>query len=294
MTAESSARRRHGRRDLLGGFVEQFGSAIQRHQSTVALRAAKIDAELAYRARGSFLASMNHELRTPLNAIIGFAELLKQAEEMGIDEEKRASYLDYILQSGDLLLGHIDTIIQIADAESGGAKLSRRAFDLTSLVEQVTDNAGSGRARKTAFELDFPNPLPPVDADPDKVAIALGHLLDFLCAEEADNGRILKIAGRRGIAGQSEGFVFVAIESHDTPYDAKLIANSMRVFEQVHETLDRRFDQRRLGLPIAKSYVELNGGKFRVGPLASGGTLVRLALPVADEAHRELFDRIAS
>ena len=75
---------------LLGRYQALYGDSIRRRQNTVALRAARVEAELAYKARGAFLASMNHELRTPLNAITGFAGLLKEADTYGFAPEQRA------------------------------------------------------------------------------------------------------------------------------------------------------------------------------------------------------------
>ncbi|MEM9422665.1 MAG: histidine kinase dimerization/phospho-acceptor domain-containing protein [Pseudomonadota bacterium] len=181
MTAMAISRPGRGQRSLLGSYTEKCADAIRRNQSTIALRAARVDAELAYRARGAFLASMNHELRTPLNAITGFAGLLKQSEDMNLTPEQRGEYLDYILQSADLLLSHINTILQIADAESGGTKLARRAFDVGDVIDQVLEGLNdSGVAGQLSVSQDVPSALPPVNADPDKIAVALQHLIGFV------------------------------------------------------------------------------------------------------------------
>ena len=294
MTAMVIARPGRGRRSLLSKYTERCGDAIRRSQSTVALRAAKVDAELAYRARGALLASMNHELRTPLNAITGFAGLLKQAEEMNLTPEQRGEYLDYILQSADLLLSHINTILEIADAESGGAKLSRRAFDVGDVINQVTETLDEqSEGAPLHVTMDLPSAVPPVNADPDKIAVALRHLLTFMrggVTEAVD----LKVTVRAGLAGKSANFVYVALEGSGQLYTQADIQTALRVFERVHEGLDRKFEGHRLGLPIAKSYIELNQGKFSIKTSSEGALLVRFALPVARGEHQETFERLAS
>ena len=279
------------RNSLLREYAAHYGRALRRRQSDVTLRAAKIEAELAYQARGAFLASMNHELRTPLNAISGFAGLLKELGPGGVEPEQQATYLDYILQSSDLLLSHINTILEIADAESGGAKLSRRAIDLVDLLTQIVSSR-KAEAPGSSLDIDVPERLPPVNADPDKIAAAVGHLVSFLLPEEGE-GR-MRLTVRQGVAGKSARWIYVSLDSPDAVHGEAEIEEALRVFDHIHEGLYRRFDPAKLGLAIAKSYIELNGGRFNYSVPSDHGLRVRFALPLAEGAHAETYERLAS
>ncbi|MBB4659340.1 sensor histidine kinase [Parvularcula dongshanensis] len=269
---------------LLSRYAARYGDAIRRQQSAVALRAARVEAELAYRARGTFLASMNHELRTPLNAITGFAGLLKEADTYGFGDDQRREYLDHILQSAELLLSHINTILEVADAESGGTKLRKAIFGVSEATDDVARTLTEKLAKKdVALRLDVPGNLPMVHADPEKITTALSHLIEFAAARSRP-GMTVTVTVRTGLAGSAANWVYLSVEDDGPGRTSEELAAAMRVFEQVHEGLNRRFASGDLGLPIAKSFIELNGGRFNMKTRPGGGHLFRFALPVAARA----------
>lgn len=80
------------------------------------LQKAKLEAELALRAREEFLANMSHDLRTPLNAVIGFAQMM-ESEVMGKLPPAYLDYAKHIHESGVELLSKVDAILKNADME---------------------------------------------------------------------------------------------------------------------------------------------------------------------------------
>lgn len=280
---------REPRRDpasLLSAYTDRYGASIRRQQSAVALRAARVEAELAYKARGTFLASMNHELRTPLNAITGFAGLLKEADTYGFGTDQRAEYLDHILESAELLLSHIDMILEVADAESGGSKLAKEAFSVAQAAQEAAAALGGElKAAGATLKTDVPDDLPLVHVDPDKLITALRHLVQFALTRPRE-GMTVRLTARSGLAGRA-GWLYLAIEDDGLGRTEAELGAALRVFEQVHEGLHRRFGSGGLGLAVAKSFVELNGGRFNAKSRPGGGHLFRFAVPVAEEGTKE-------
>src|SRR6202000_2440745 len=67
------------------------------------------------RLKSDFLATMSHELRPPLNSIIGFSEVLSGSDQL---QERQRRYAMNIQTSGEMLLGMINDILDLAKIES--------------------------------------------------------------------------------------------------------------------------------------------------------------------------------
>ena len=287
--------RQKGRRQsLLNDFCDQYGRDFLRHRSQLAMRAAKADAELAYRARGEFLANMNHELRTPLNAIIGFTQMIRDAEALNLDKEQTNEYADYILQSADLLLSHINTILELAAAESGGAKLRRKKIDPAELLEEI---AGQMQAMAEAANIELQTrideDLPLLLIDPDMIEKAFRHLIEN-AIQYSPEGRHVVLHVRKGVRDNQRRRVYFAVEDQGPGMSEEELQRVMHAFEQVHQGLDRTFEGSGLGLPIARSFIELNGGSFHVKSLPGRGTIVRFSFPAILEQETPIEEQSAA
>src|SRR5437870_7209392 len=97
---------------LISDFGESFGQGVGMQKQTMALDAARVDAELASKAKSEFIANMSHELRTPLNAIIGFSDMLKHRTVT--DPDKVVQYAGYIMQAAEHLLALINSILDVS------------------------------------------------------------------------------------------------------------------------------------------------------------------------------------
>ena len=126
---------------LIADFGSRMGDAIVRRRAEIEIRASRIEADLAIKARSEFLANMNHELRTPLNAIIGFATMLRSGGDYNLTEEQKDAYAEYILQSADLLLGHINTILEVASLESGAVEVHDEAIAFHTILGEALERA---------------------------------------------------------------------------------------------------------------------------------------------------------
>jgi len=117
-------------------YLQAQQEIAERKQAEEELRHAKEAAEFANRAKSEFLANMSHELRTPLNAIMGYAQILKTAENL---TERQVEGLDTIKSSGQHLLNLINEILDLSKIEAGRMELELREFHLPEFLTRIAE-----------------------------------------------------------------------------------------------------------------------------------------------------------
>ncbi len=96
-------------------------------------RIARLAAETANRAKGTFLAQMSHELRTPLNGILGMTQMLIQSKPSNTQERDILS----IEQSGRHLLSLIDEILDYSKLDMANIKLNACLIEWEPFMDEI-------------------------------------------------------------------------------------------------------------------------------------------------------------
>ena len=232
-------------------------------------------AEEANRAKSSFLAIMSHELRTPLNAIIGFSELMTR-ELMGpIGNKTYREYISDIHQSGQLLLDHVNGILDLSRIESGKHDLY---IDRLTLADAWMPIASTLMATATTkgVELCLLEPLdsPFFAADQKSLSQILVNLVSNSVKFTPTGGRV-EIGSMVGDAGAA---VFVRDTGRGIPADR--LTDVLKPFVQVSDALVRDTGGVGLGLAICKSLAEAMSGRIEIASEIGRGTTVNVFLPL--------------
>ncbi|TGL45609.1 ATP-binding protein [Leptospira perdikensis] len=115
------------------GSILVFRDVTDEFVAKAFLEKAKEKAELANKAKDSFLAIMSHEIRTPLSGLIGMLELLSQTI-LSVDQKRM---VQNAMESGNSLLRILSDILDLSKIEEGKLELSLQVTSINRLLSEV-------------------------------------------------------------------------------------------------------------------------------------------------------------
>jgi signal transduction histidine kinase len=231
----------------------------------------------ANRAKSMFLANMSHELRTPLNAVIGFGEMIHREILGPIGVPAYKEYAQHIHQSGMHLLSLVEEMLDLAKVEAGKLQIQRvptRPGGL--LADSLVMLSPTAEAAQVEIVADGdPSAWPELEGDPVKLKQVFVNLVGNAIKFTPAGGRVTV----SGEVGNDE----LRVHIRDTGIGMREedIPLVQQPFYRVNSVLDGKHQGAGLGLPFAKSVVELHGGSLGIDSELGSGTTITVILPLA-------------
>lgn len=243
-----------------------------------ALAAAEQAAKAANDAKTSVITHLSHELNSPLNAVMGFAQLLTSETSPLAEREKYM--VGNILKAGTLMRDLVNDILDIARVESGHMTLEEGPLCLPTLAaEIVAMMQPAAQDQGVRLNVQTP-PAVAVRGDGRRLRQVLVNLLANAIKFTPAGGEV-----RLAVGLDDQARPVVRVQDTGCGMDAAGIAVALLPFGQVGSNRDRAKGLG-LGLPLAKSLVELHGGEFNIASQPGAGTTVTIALPPERLLHR--------
>ena len=232
---------------------------------------------VASQAKTHFLAKVSHELKTPLNAIKGYVQVLK----LSIDQPKQKKQLEIIEHSSDLLLKHVNELLDFSMIEDGKVKLAIHKLDIFQTAHEVEElfmieAANKGIELTVIIDESIPHQL---YGDNDRIKQIIINLVSN-AIKFTDIGEI-KVSFDLDYENEFEVYLSIKVEDTGKGIAPNKLESIFEAFAQENNTISRRYGGTGLGLSISKRLADVMGGNLTVESTLEVGSTFTLFLPLA-------------
>ena len=212
------------------------------------------------RMRTELITNVSHDLKTPLTAIITYIDLLK---EENITQEQRKEYVNTLERKSLRLKVLIEDLFEVSKANSGSVTLEPVPVDICNLMRQVYLEY-EDKMKEAGLQVRFGVPEEKVilQLDSQKTYRIFENLYVNIIKYALHDTRVFVTVERRG--GNDGEHSGVHIEMKNIS-EREITGNPQELSERfVRGDASRNSEGSGLGLAIARSFTELQGGRFRI------------------------------
>jgi two-component system sensor histidine kinase KdpD len=255
--------------DDIQRLVPAFGALLDARRRREVLEEQTVETKALRRSdtlKTALLRTVSHDLRSPLTAIRAAAGGIGSPT---IGSDQRHELAEVITGETERLSRLVEDLLDLSRLESGTANPHPEPCSLDEVVEAA---ASSATLRDAALDIQLPDDLPAVQADPAQLERVISNLLQN-AVRYSNNGQPVAVR-----ADASRGRVHLRITDHGPGISPSEIT---RIFEPFYRSPDASGQGSGLGLAIAKGFVEGNGGRLWARSLPGQGSTFTIELPAA-------------
>lgn len=241
-------------------------------------------AEIASKAKSTFLFNMSHDIRTPMNAIVGFTQI---AMEHIDDKDRVMDSLTKVEHASQHLMRLINDVLDMARIESGKLKLELKPC---SIRDSISETEMLFRPKMEEKGIHFEVRLEDIQDnivyyDSLRIKQIELNLLSNALKYTETGGQVLYrfVQTKR----DEQGYAHIEMHFKDTGIGMteEFQKHIFGIFEREKTATESGVEGTGLGLAITKQLVELHNGTIEVHSTKGEGTefIIKLKLKIADE-----------
>jgi signal transduction histidine kinase len=217
-------------------------------------------------ARSDLVSTVSHEIRSPLTSVKGFTKTMLAKWDRFSDEQKQ-QMLATVEEDADRVTRLLGELLDVSRIDAGRLQLRRQMVDVAALAQRVLDRfaVADDGDRLVAR---FPNDLPRLYADPDKLEQIFTNLLEN--ALKYGDGQV-EVSGE---VGDEEVRFTVADDGQGIPE-----GHLGSIFTKFFRRAGERRSGTGLGLYITRGLVNAHGGHVWAQSAPGQGARFHFTLP---------------
>jgi signal transduction histidine kinase len=220
--------------------------------------------------RKNMVADIAHELRNPLATLRGQLELLQDGK---IDCDREA--VDSLMEDAVMLSRLVEDLRQLSLVEAGKLDLDFGPVDIDELLGEVASRMRHETSQKgITLSIEAAEGVPAVRADHVRTAQVLRNLVSNSVVHTPAGGSV------RLAAEKSGGKVIISVTDNGAGIDGEELPFIFERFYRTDKSRSRSTGGAGLGLSIARSLVEAQGGRIWIESEVGKGTTIHFSLPV--------------
>lgn len=206
-------------------------------------------------AKTNFIATVSHEFKTPISSIKMSVQLLEN-KQIGPLNMEQTNLLNSIKEDANRLLKFTGELLNMTQVESGNIQLTILPSDPKEiLLFAIQATQTQADQKQIKFEINCPDNIPKVQADPEKTTWVLTNLISNAIRYSYENSVIYLTAKQRDNK--------VEISVRDTGQGiAPQYKN--KIFDRYFKVPGTKMEGTGLGLAISKEFIDAQGGNIKV------------------------------
>ena len=248
-----------GQTDYKGKPIPRWLPALKKHEENLqsiqlGIQKAVDEQTRAERMKTELITNVSHDIKTPLTSIVNYVDLLEKED---IQPEKAKEYVDVLNRQAARLKKLTEDLVEASKASSGSLPVHLAPTDVNVLLSQL---AGDYMEKLEDAQLEpifRPAPSQPViQADGQLLSRVLGNLFSNICKYAMPGTRVYFESAA------DENTVSLTFKNI-SKYELNIPAEELMA-RFVRGDRSRHTEGSGLGLSIAQSLTELQGGTFRL------------------------------